>query len=369
MRIVDVRAFALHRPGRQGAYGGPFAALVRIGTDNDLVGWGEADSMPSVVKAIVEAPYHDELMSGIAALLQGEDPREPARLWARMLRGTSQFGRAGAALHAMAACDLALWDIAGQAARVPVHRLLGERRRDRLEVYATHPLGPTPEASAAFARTLVERGFTAIKMGWAPLGPDAERDEAIVGAIRAAVGPRTRLLIDGGNAWTAEAAAERCRRFAPYDLTWLEEPLAPEDTAGYRAVTSAAPMTIAAGELCATERELMALAEAGVGVIQIDVTRVGMTQGIRIAERVAALGARVVNHTYTHALNLAASLHLMAVAPAVSLCEVQAIANPLGQALFPDAPRASGGFIAVPDRPGLGVAPDPAALAEPGAEG
>ena len=84
---------------------------------------------------------------------------------------------------------------------------------------------------------------------------------------------------------------------------------------------------------------------------------------VALAHRVAARGGRIVNHTYTHALNLAASLHLMAVAPAVSLCEVQANPNALGAALFPDAPRAAAGFIQVPTRPGLGVAPDPAALA------
>jgi len=363
MHIAAVRAFALYRPGTVGHYGGPYAALVRIETDDGLVGWGEADSSPVVIKAIVEAPFQDELMAGLASLLVGQDPREPAALWPRMLRGTSQFGRAGAALQAMAACDLALWDIAGQAAGVPVHRLLGETRRSRLEVYATHPLGPTPEASAAHARTLVARGFTGIKMGWAPLGPDPDRDEAFVRALRDAVGPRVRLLIDGGNAWDAPAALERCRRFAPYDLTWLEEPLAPEDTDGYREVTQAGPMTIAAGELCSTARELDALSEAGVGVIQIDISRVGLTQGLALARRVAARGGRIVNHTYTHALNLVASLHLMAVAPAVSLCEVQANPNALGAALFPDTPLAEAGYVRVPTRPGLGIAPDPAALA------
>lgn len=363
MRVAGVRALALHQAGQVGGYGGPYAALVRIETDTGLVGWGEADSMPGVVKAIVEAPYQDELMSGLAALLIGQDPRDPAALWTRMLRGTSQFGRSGAVLHAMAACDIALWDIAGQAAGVPVHRLLGAARRDRLECYQSHALGPTPEASAATARALIDQGATGIKMGWAPIGPDPDRDEAFVRAIRQAIGGGARLLIDGGNAWTAPEALDRCRRFAPYDLFWLEEPLAPEDTAGYRAVAAGAPMTIAAGELCATERDLLALAEAGVGVVQIDITRVGLTQGVRVAERIADLGGRIVNHTYTHALNLAASLHLMAVASAVSLCEVQANANPLGAALFPDAPRPAGGTIAVPQRPGLGVAPDPAALA------
>ncbi len=368
MRIADVRTFVVRRPGALGAYGGPYAALVRIDTDDGTAGWGETDSLPEVVAAIVAAPYQDELMSGLGALLIGQDPRDPAALWARMLAGTSQYGRAGAVLHAMAACDLALWDIAGQAARVPVHRLLGGARRRELEVYATHPLGATLEATAVNVRALVERGFRAIKMGWAPLGPDPDRDEAIVRTMRDAAGPDVKVLVDGGNAWDAAGALERCRRFRRYDVFWLEEPLAPDDIEGYRAVTRDAGLTIAAGELCASQGEFVRLVrDAGIGIVQVDVSRVGLTQAMRIADIAAAAGVPCVNHTYTLDLNLAASLHFMAAAPLVSLCEVQGAPNPLRELLFPSGPRANGATIAVPDTAGLGVRPDSRALAALGA--
>ncbi|MEX2650639.1 MAG: mandelate racemase/muconate lactonizing enzyme family protein [Alphaproteobacteria bacterium] len=275
----------------------------------------------------------------------------------------TRCGGAPVSSAAPAAADLALWDIAGKAAGVPVHRLLGRARRDRLEVYATHPLGASLAETAANVRRLVGRGFTGIKMGWAPLGPDAAADEAIVRTMREAAGADIRVLIDGGNAWSAEAAIERCRRFAPYDVFWLEEPLMPEDIAGYRRLTSATGMTIAAGELCATRFELERLIlEGGVGVVQIDLSCVGLTQAMVIAQTAAAAGVPCVNHTYTLDLNLAASLHFMAVAPLVSLVEVQGAANPLRDALFPAGPRARDGTIEVPTSPGLGVAPDDAAL-------
>ena len=364
MRIAGVRAFALRLPGRLGRYGGPYAALVRIDTDDGLTGWGEADSLPEVVQAVVDAPYQDELMSGLGALLVGQDPRDPPALWARMLAGTRQYGRGGAALHAMAACDLALWDIAGLAAGVPVHRLLGEAGRRELEVYATHPLGDTLEATAANVRALVGRGFRAIKMGWAPLGPDPEQDEAIVRTMREAAGPDVKVLVDGGNAWDAAAALERCRRFRPYDVFWLEEPLGPEDIEGYRTVARDGGLTIAAGELCAAAGELVRLVrEGGVHVVQVDVSRTGLTQAMRVARVAAEAGARCANHTYTLDLNLAASLHFMAAAPLISLCEVQGSANPLREKLFPAGPRARGATIAVPEGAGLGVRPDTRALA------
>jgi len=121
-------------------------------------------------------------------------------------------------------------------------------------------------------------------------------------------------------------------------------------------------MPIAAGELCATAGELLRLVEAGVNVIQIDLARVGLTQGLRVAKAAAQAGARIINHTYTHDLNLAASLHLMAVAPAIDLCEVQVLANPLREALFPRRFWPRDGWLAVPQAPGLGTAPDPEAL-------
>lgn len=356
MRIVGVEAFALRGFRSEGAYGAPYGAIVRVSTDAGVTGWGESDSCPSVVKAIVEAPYHHELMSGLRPLLLGQDPTDIPALWQRMYRGTSGFGRDGAVIQAMAAVDLALWDIKGKSVGQPIYQLLGGAQRRSVRVYATHALGRRVAETAAYAAGLVDQGFTAVKFGWAPLGPDADSDEAIVRSLRSAVGPSIDLLIDGGNAWDAATALERCRRFAPYDLFWLEEPLQPEDFAGYAQLTAAAGTRIAAGEQASTIKELEKLLTVGrVNVLQVDVSRVGLTQAMNVAALAGRFGVPCVNHTYTLDLSLAASLHFVAALPETSLFEYPAMPNEIRDHLVRNRPKPIDGKLAVPDGPGLGV--------------
>ncbi len=153
-------------------------------TDTGITGWGETDSCPSVVKAIIEAPYHHELMSGLRPLLLGQDPLDIAALWQRMHRGTSGYGRDGAVVQAMAAVDLALWDIKGKAMARPVHELprrCSTAQRSRLR----HPRARQHVGGmAAYAARLRDRGYPAVKFGWSPLGPDPDADEAIVRTLR-----------------------------------------------------------------------------------------------------------------------------------------------------------------------------------------
>ena len=153
-------------------------------------------------------------------------------------------------------------------------------------------------------------------------------------------------MIDGGNAWDAATAIERCRRFAPYRIFWLEEPLAPTDLAGYATLTAAVETRIAAGELFSTLGELSALIEVGkVGVVQVDISRVGLSQAMRVAAIARRHGVPCVNHTYTLDLNLAASLHFVAAIPDTSLFEVQATPNELRDAIARNPPRPAGGRL------------------------
>src|SRR5262249_5103608 len=209
MKISGVEAIPLRGEGEQGAYGAPFGFILRLATDSGLVGYGEADTMPWVAKAVVEAPYLNEMMSGLKWVLLDQDPLDIAGLWHRMELATLGYSRDGVTLQAMAAVDLALWDIKGKALGRPVHALLGGPRRARVRCSSTHPLGGRIAETAGFAGALRERGFQAVKFGWHPLGPDAEQDEAIVACLREAIGPETELLIDGGLAWDLDAALER----------------------------------------------------------------------------------------------------------------------------------------------------------------
>ena len=284
MKITDVEVLCLRGLNEHEIYGRSYGAVIRVSTDAGITGYGESDSMPSVIKAVVEAPYINEWLSGLRVLLIGRDPTDTDGLWARMSQGVSNYGRDGATRHAMAAIDIALWDIKGKAAGHPVVELLGGARRDEVRVYATHFLGRSLEETSGYASSLVDAGFSAVKFGWHPLGPDADQDEAIIESLRRCVGASVEVLIDAGNAWDAPTAIERWKRFAPYDIYWLEEPLPAYDMTGYAELTANVDGRITAGELSSSHEELGRLiAEGGVRTVQVDLSRTGITQAMKVA--------------------------------------------------------------------------------------
>lgn len=364
MKIDKVEALVLRGSGKQGTYGAPYGALVRITTDTGLTGYGETDNHPAMVKAVVEADYHDEMMSGLAPLLIGQDPRHTDHLWRHMAEGTTNIGRDGLTVSAMAAVDVALWDIRGKAEGCSVRDILGGARRLSLPYYATHPLGATHEETAGFARNLRERGVPAVKFGWTPLGQgDAADDEKIVSTLRRELGDGIKLLIDGGLAYDVTTAIERCRMLAGYNVHWFEEPLAPYDIEGYRQLRSEAAVPIAAGEMAMTYGELVRLIEGDcVDVLQIDISRVGLTQAMRWrhSPRGTTLPASTIPMRSTGTWRRACSF--CATLATTDLFEVQLAPNELRDNLVRDRPRIVDGEIFVPDGPGLGMEPDLAAL-------
>jgi L-alanine-DL-glutamate epimerase-like enolase superfamily enzyme len=121
--------------------------------------------MPTIAAAAIEAPFLNPLVTGLGPLLIGT-PAEPSAAWKRMREAVVQYGRDGVVLHAMAAIDIALWDIAGKRSSRSVADLLGGRKHGRIRCYGTHPLGATLAETAENARQVVDQGFTAVKFGW-----------------------------------------------------------------------------------------------------------------------------------------------------------------------------------------------------------
>jgi L-rhamnonate dehydratase len=362
MKVSAIETFPLAAEGQQGAYGAPYGLVVEVTTDGGLVGYGETDSMPSVVEAVIKAPFVNELMSGLRCVLIGHDA-DPQVAWRRMEQATLSYGRDGPTRHAMAAIDIALWDLRGKAEGKPVHALLGGAKRERVRAYASHPLGRSLGETADAARKLVAQGWTAVKFGWYPLGPDAEADEAIVRTLREAIGPDNDLLIDAGMAWDTPTAIARCERFAPYRLRWLEEPLRAYDLAGYATLATAAETPIAAGEMAASYAELSGLVGArGVDVLQIDVSRMGLTEAMRVAALAERFGIPCVNHTYSYLVNAAASLHFVAAIRETVLYEYQTTPNEIRDALDQGQLAPRDGWVTLPSSPGLGVEVDERAL-------
>src|SRR5258707_11217350 len=136
--------------------------LVRVRTDTGLEGIGEADSSPEVVKAIIDAPFSHNIACGLRQLLIGENPLENERLWQKMYRRTMYFGRKAVGITAMAAVDMALWDLKGKLFGQPIHRLLGGKEDDRIRGYASILFGKDGKETRDIARRWVKEGYTAV---------------------------------------------------------------------------------------------------------------------------------------------------------------------------------------------------------------
>jgi L-rhamnonate dehydratase len=333
------------------------AFLVRLHTDEGIVGVGEADTSPYVARTIVEMPSSHSIARGLRELLVGRNPLEISSLWQLMFHGSDHYGRAGAALHTISAIDIALWDIAGQIAGRPLVELLGGARVSELPVYASEVMPETADEVRAIAGRAVEDGYGALKLGWGPLGTDLDRDEELVRAARDVLGPLRDLMLDGGRAYTVKRALELLRRLDDVGLYWFEEPLEPDDHEGYRRLSDSASVRIAAGEADSCIGPFRALVDrAHVDVLQPDIARCGgFTVGLEIASLVRRRSVEVVPHCFSTGVLVAASLHFAAMLDRPTYSEFSVADSPLVNGLLAEPFRLREGKLAIPAGPGLGI--------------
>jgi L-alanine-DL-glutamate epimerase-like enolase superfamily enzyme len=334
------------------------AVLVRIRTDTGLEGVGEADSSPEVVKAIVDAPFSHNIACGLRQILIGQNPLEIERLWQEMHRKTLYFGRSSVTITAMAAVDMALWDLKGKHFGEPIHRLLGGKRHDRILAYASILFGRDGQATADIGRRWVDRGYRAVKFGWEPMGQSEAVDIDLVRGAREGLGD-AMLLVDAGCVWDARTALARANAYADYRIGWLEEPLQPDDVEGYAWLRDRSPVPIAAGEEeCGRAAFRQLIDRRALDIYQVDLSRNGFTESAYIRGRVEEIGARLCNHCYTSPLTVAASLHWLSTCRDAFLFEDCVEDSPLRHELTHEKVQAKDGWISVPDGPGLGVTLD-----------
>jgi galactonate dehydratase len=356
MKITDIRTFLMQagRPdpshwaadGRsddaamaQGKLGGFRNWLfVKVYTDAGIVGIGECSGWPRVIETAVQ---------DLKGLLIGEDPTHIERLWQKMqiaMMGHGLLGTVGAG--AMTGIDVALWDIKGKALGVPVWNLLGGKMRDRISIYSH---ANTAEMAVAVAG----RGIRMIKCGGVA---DPVRK---VATLREAVGDEVDIAIDlHGPPWLTPADAARvARALEPYNLLWIEDPIAPDNIDGYKRIRDAAHVPLAAGERMATifgEREL--IERELVDVIQPDTGRAGgLTQMKKIAAMAEAHHIMVAPHSGSLGpVAEYAALHLLAAIPNALILERLDDDWPGRARTVSPHPVQQDGSIAVPDAPGLG---------------
>jgi L-alanine-DL-glutamate epimerase-like enolase superfamily enzyme len=376
MKITNVEAFILESPfenrppqGSDEAHGVKHCLLLKVSTDEGLVGWSDVETAPHVAAAVLSAPESGAgVFEGLRSLVVGEDPFEVERLWDKIYRGTIYYGRRGVAMQVLSGFDIACHDLMGKATGRPLHKLLGGARRDRVRAYASTLFRPTPDAMGRACEFYLSRGFTAVKFGWGPFGRNRKQDIALVAAARAALGPDVALLVDPG--WmvnrSAYDAIELCRALEPYDIFWLEDFLHPECYDGYAQVKAAGLKTrLAAGEQEATVwgfREL--IQRGGIDVVQPDLTRCGgLTQARKIAWEAEHAGVDVCPHAWLTDLLTAASLHFNAVLPRALFLEYNVCENPMLREIIRNpVPLHADGFMAVPQGPGLGMEVDEKAV-------
>ncbi len=361
MKITDVKVHLVHCPIPEServtsAAGQKYArqaAIVEIATDAGISGigpvsFGSASLDLLAVRVIVEQVFRPHLL--------GEDPLLTAYQWERMYRGAvvRAYGSRGLGVAVMSGIDIALWDVMGKAAGLPLYRLLGGYRQS-IPAYASAVFWKRdPREAAAAAQHWVAKGFRAVKL---KVGADLQSDVSAVRSVREAVGPDVLLMVDGNMVFTADAAIRFGREIEPYDIFFFEEPLFVEDLAGHARVAEALTIPVATGENLTTRFAFRDLIErAGVDVVQADVSRAGgFTEGRRIVELASAHGVGFAPHTFGDGLTFVANLHLLAASPTGLIAEYDVTFNPLMTGLLQGMPHVADGVAQLTERPGLGV--------------
>jgi len=257
--------------------------LVEVFTDAGLVGLGNAALSPLVTKACID--------TYLKPLLIGADPWDIEYLWQQMYRRTMAFGRKGIGMTAISAVDIALWDLLGKSAQQPVYRLLGGRTKKRIPVYASRLYSMPLDELRIEAQRYKDEGYKAMKLrfGWGPVdgAEGMQNNIALVRTVREVVGDGIDVMADAYMGWTLDYAKRMLPLLEPFNLRWLEEPVIPDDTRGYKELKAYGRVPIAGGEHEFTIFGFRDLLEANaLDYIQFDTNRVG---GISQARKIAAL--------------------------------------------------------------------------------
>lgn len=372
MKITNITTHCLSSPlanpfaFSQGWIADRTCTLVEVETDQGLVGWGEAFNQglepPQISAATID--------HALTPLLIGEDPTAIEMLWHRMYHQCRDFGRKGSVMGAISAIDIALWDITGQAWGQPVHKLMGGPFRTHVEPYATgfYRLSGQGEAARLADEALEHfaNGFRHMKI---KLGFGVDDDIEVMQAIGKAIeGKSVRLMVDSNHAYGFSEALRLGKALEAYDLRWYEEPVVPEDLAGYARLRQQLTMPIAGGE---NEHSLFGYRELldrqCIDVAQPDLGSCGGLTGARhIATLAHAHGLAVNPHVWGSAVAQVASLHFLGALPVAHhslypqapILEYDQSEHPFRQALIEQPVSMHNALVEIPDAPGLGISVD-----------
>ena len=326
------------------------ATLVEVRTDNDLTGWGEP----------VAAPSPEDIETHVI----GRSPFDYQVIFDNL----SQNGRTSSACG----IEIALWDLMGKALDKPVYQLLGGSRRTHVPAYAS---GFFKREGVDHITDVVEEttrcaneGYKAVKLR---TGFGRDLDEQIVSAVREAIGPDVGLAIDVNTGYDVATAIDVGRCLEGYDLLWYEEPIAGDSVEGYLAIKEALPIQLSGAESLSGLHAFRDIVQnQALDIIQPDISRAGgFPEGRRICALASANDVRVIPHMFGSVVRLAATLQWLATltddppdALFPTYLELDVMENKLRTDLALTSFELVDGFMAIPDRPGLGVEIDLQAL-------
>jgi len=369
MKISDLDVFVLKTPLEtpfafsQGWVHQRSATLVRVTTDNGLVGWGEAFTQglepPEIAAAAITHAFKP--------LVMGCNPLDTCVLWHKMYAHSRDFGRSGSVVSAISAIDIALWDITGQFYSQPIYQLLGGAQRKQVQPYATGFYRTTGKnESSRLAKEAMDHrdaGFRAMKV---KLGFGLSDDIQVMQAIHDALGDNTiELMVDTNHAYGRVDALQLGKALEAFNVRWYEEPVVPEDTEGYKELRSKLTIAIAGGENEHTAYGFNQLfKQNALDIAQPDIGSCGGITAMRdIIGMAQANGVQVNPHVWGAAVAQAASLQVMAALPVTHhslfptepLLEYDRSEHPFRQQLIDTPWQVIDGLVAIPNGPGLGI--------------
>jgi L-rhamnonate dehydratase len=328
--------------------------VVRVELEDGTFGIGYSEDGIGAATLMVNAH--------LGRIAEGLDAHATERIWEEMYRSSIVYGRKGAAIEAISAIDIAVWDALGKQAGIPVYQLLGGASGKSVIAYASK-VQPDDDLAEVkrMARDYVDRGYTAVKANWG-FGPAEGRAGMMqnlryIAAIREEVGDDIEIMSDAYMGWDRPYAMEMIRALGEFSLRWVEEPLIPDDVEGHARLRDMGIVQIATGEHEFTRYGFQHLLDAGAAdVLQPDVHRVGgITEMRRIAQMASGSSVEVIPHVYS-----AATLHVVLSQPNCGW--IEHLTNPsywgLDQRvspLFLGEPPVENGAPALPTEPGIGL--------------
>ena len=358
MKITAVETILLQIPYDIG--GGPMAIaghpaaklnilLVRIQTDAGITGWGEAfgHAVAPATKLVIDTM--------IAPLLIGRDPTDITALMSEVNRQLHLFGRNGPLVYGVSGVDIALWDIAGKRAGLPLHAMIGGAVRTEMPVYASQRRYGEASALEKNARLAAEQGYRYIKLH--------EVDPDLIEMSRDVLGPDIEMMVDTNCPWTPGQASAMAERLRPLNLYWLEEPIWPPEDHAAMARLRAKGVPLSAGENAGGLHDFRKMFELGaVDIAQPSVTKIGgITEVLKINAVAESFGVRIVPHCAYFGPGYLASLHIAACLEQEA--PLERLYMNLETAPFSPFTLPQHGKTSVPQEPGLGCDPDEALIA------